>query len=43
MGRMIRFASRTDYWFSSTLTIIPAALVTAVILVSSRADNDQTL
>jgi hypothetical protein len=39
---MILFAQLTDYWFAGLLTIIAAALVTAVILVSSRSDNDKS-
>jgi hypothetical protein len=40
MGWIILFAQETDYWFAGTLTIIAAAVVTVVILVSSRSDND---
>jgi hypothetical protein len=39
---MMLLAQQTDYWFAGILTIIAAALVTAVILVSSGSDNDKT-
>jgi hypothetical protein len=39
MGSMIIFAQQNDYWFSGTLTMVAAALVSVVILVSSRSDN----
>jgi hypothetical protein len=39
---MILFAQQTDYWFAGILTIIAAALVTVVILASSRSDNDKS-
>jgi len=41
MGSMILIAQQTDYWFAGISTIIAAALVTVVILVSSRSDNDK--
>jgi hypothetical protein len=39
----ILLAQQTDYWFAGVLTIIAAALVTAVILVSSRSDKDESV
>jgi hypothetical protein len=42
VGSLTLLAQQTDYWFAGTLTIIAAALVTVVILVSSRSNNDKT-
>ncbi|HEX6301025.1 MAG TPA: hypothetical protein VF148_11215 [Acidimicrobiia bacterium] len=39
---MTLLAQQTDYWFAGILTIIAAAVVTVVILVSSGSDNDKT-
>jgi hypothetical protein len=39
MAPLTLFAQQSDYWFAGTLTVIAAALVTAVILVSSRSDD----
>jgi hypothetical protein len=36
------FAQQSDYWFAGVLTVLAAAVVTVVILVSSRSDNDET-
>lgn len=39
---MTLLAQQTDYWLAGALTIIAAALVTVVIVVSSGSNRDKT-
>jgi len=43
LDSIILLAQQTNYRFAGVLTIIAAALVTAVILVSSRSDKDKSV
>jgi hypothetical protein len=42
VGSTTLLAQQTDYWLAGMLTILAAALVTIVILVSSGSNNDKT-
>jgi hypothetical protein len=41
VGLLFPLAQTGDYWFAGILTVVAAAVVTAVILTTSHTDQDE--